>query len=130
MNSFQREDWLKKRCKPCEGSPQPYSQEKAAELVQSFPEWRLQDEGKLIRCELLVKDFSAALELINAIGKVAEQEDHHPDIHLTSYRKLAIELSTHAAGGLTDNDFILASKIDELPKRLKIPSPLKKGAVG
>lgn len=128
MNPAQ--NWLKKRCRPCEGGTPPYTGEKAKELIQSFPAWQLREDGKLIRCEFLMKDFSAALECINDIGKIAEEEDHHPDIHLTGYRKLAIELSTHAAGGLTDNDFILASKIDGLPKRLKTPSSPKKGTVG
>ena len=53
------------------------------------------------------------------VGQVAESEDHHPDLHLTGYRNVAIELSTHAVGGLTENDFILAAKIDQLPVELK-----------
>jgi hypothetical protein len=53
------------------------------------------------------------------IGQIAEAEDHHPDLHLTGYRNVAIELSTHALGGLSENDFILAAKIDQLPVALK-----------
>ena len=55
----------------------------------------------------------------NAIGKIAEAEGHHPDLHLTGYRNVAVELSTHAVSGLTENDFILAAKIDKLPVELK-----------
>jgi 4a-hydroxytetrahydrobiopterin dehydratase len=53
------------------------------------------------------------------VGQVAEREDHHPDLHLTGYRNVAIELSTHALGALSENDFILAAKLDELPVELK-----------
>ena len=61
----------------------------------------------------------AAVDLINRIAKIAESENHHPDLHVTSYRNLKIDLSTHALGGLTENDFILAAKINALPKELK-----------
>jgi 4a-hydroxytetrahydrobiopterin dehydratase len=67
-----------------------------------------------------VKDFTDGLEFFRRVGDLAEAEGHHPDLHLTSYRDVAIELWTHAAGGLTENDFILAAKIDRLP-----PPPLK-----
>ena len=53
--------------------------------------------------------------LVNAIGFLCEAADHHPDLHLTNYRDVTVELWTHAAGGLTENDFILAAKIDQLP---------------
>jgi len=66
-----------------------------------------------------MKGFLSAVEFIEKIAQVAEAEDHHPDLHLTGYRKLAIELSTHAIGGLSENDFILAAKIDQLPRQLK-----------
>ena len=61
-----------------------------------------------------MKDFVCAIEFVNAIARVAEGEGHHPDIHLTGYRKLRIDLNTHALGGITDNDFIVAAKIDTL----------------
>jgi len=64
-------------------------------------------------------NFSAAFDFMNRIAEVAEADDHHPDLHLTGYRKLRIELATHAIGGLSENDFILAAKIDQLPKVLK-----------
>ncbi len=66
-----------------------------------------------------MKDFLAAVKCIQAIAKVAEAEDHHPDLHVTGYRKLRIELSTHAINGLSENDFILAAKIENIPKKLK-----------
>ena len=61
----------------------------------------------------------AALTFFNKIGQIAEEQDHHPDLHLTGYRNVAIEIWTHAVGGLTENDFILAAKIDALPVTLK-----------
>jgi len=67
-----------------------------------------------------MRDFMAAVKFIGCVAKLAEKEDHHPDIHLTSYRKLKIDLSTHAIGGLSENDFILAAKIDKLPESLII----------
>ena len=66
-----------------------------------------------------MKDFMAVVGLVVRIARIAERENHHPDLHLTGYRRLKIELSTHSIGGLSENDFILASKIDRLPKRLK-----------
>ena len=66
-----------------------------------------------------MKDFLSAVQFIQDIAQVAEADDHHPDLHLTGYRKLRVELSTHAIGGLSENDFILAAKIEQLPKELK-----------
>jgi 4a-hydroxytetrahydrobiopterin dehydratase len=62
-----------------------------------------------------MKDFKSAVSLIDALAVVAEREDHHPDVHLTGYRRLRIELATHSIGGLSLNDFILAAKIERLP---------------
>ena len=67
----------------------------------------------------MVKDFPTAIDFFQRVADVANKEDHHPDLHLTGYRKVAIELSTHAIGGLSENDFILAAKIDQLPVELK-----------
>jgi 4a-hydroxytetrahydrobiopterin dehydratase len=83
------------------------------------PQWRLTADGKGIRREWRVKDFATALDFFQRVGQIAEAEDHHPDLHLTGYRNVAIELSTHAIGGLSENDFILAAKIDQLPVALK-----------
>ena len=66
-----------------------------------------------------VQNFVAAMEFLNLVGDLAEREGHHPDLHLTGYRNVTIELTTHAIAGLSENDFILAAKIDELPVRLK-----------
>ena len=76
-------------------------------------DWELA-EGTRLRKTIACKDFLGAVGLIQRIAVVAEAEDHHPDLHLTGYRRLTIELSTHAIGGLSENDFILAAKIDQL----------------
>jgi 4a-hydroxytetrahydrobiopterin dehydratase len=113
-------DLSQKKCVPCEGGVPPLSREKAESYLKELPGWKLLPDGKAIRADYLMKDFTAAVGFIQAVAQVAESEDHHPDIHLTGYRKLAIELSTHAIGGLSENDFILAAKLDKLPKELKL----------
>ena len=109
----------KKSCVPCEGGIPALSKEKALEYLKELKGWSLSPDAKSIRADYVMKNFMAAVKFINEVAKIAENEDHHPDMHLTGYRKLVIELSTHAIGGLSENDFILAAKIDELPKDLK-----------
>jgi 4a-hydroxytetrahydrobiopterin dehydratase len=87
--------------------------------LPAVPDWKLTADGQRIRREWRVKDFTAGLDFFNRVGALAEGEDHHPDLHLTGYRNAAIEIWTHAVGGLTENDFILAAKIDRLPVELK-----------
>jgi 4a-hydroxytetrahydrobiopterin dehydratase len=72
--------------------------------------------GKQIEKEFKLKDFLSALDFINRIGKDAEALNHHPDIFLHSYNKVKISVSTHSEGGVTDKDFYLAKKIEELVK--------------
>ncbi len=109
-------DLTKQKCKPCEGGVPALSPDEVARMLPAVPAWRLTPDGKRIACKWRVKDFAAGLEFFRRVGDLAEAEDHHPDLHLTNYRDVAIELSTHAAGGLTENDFILAAKIDQLPQ--------------
>ena len=112
-------DLQKKHCVPCEGGIHALSSEQIHSLLASLPEWKLARDGQRVRREWRVKDFATALEFFRRVGEVAEKEEHHPDLHLTSYRNVAIELSTHAVNGLTENDFILAAKIDTIPVALK-----------
>ncbi|HEY2414293.1 MAG TPA: 4a-hydroxytetrahydrobiopterin dehydratase [Pirellulaceae bacterium] len=109
----------KKKCQPCEGGVEPVLPEDAAEQVAKLDGWKLTSDGKMIRKEWVVKDFSAAIDFFKRVADVANAEDHHPDLHLTGYRNVAIELSTHAIKGLSENDFILAAKINQLPVELK-----------
>jgi 4a-hydroxytetrahydrobiopterin dehydratase len=108
-----------KRCRPCEGGVPALSTTQIQEMLPSVPEWKLTSDGKRIRREWRVRDFMAGLKFFQHIADIAEKEDHHPDLHLTGYRNVAIEMSTHAVGGLTENDFILAAKIDQVPVELK-----------
>ena len=101
-----------KHCKPCEGGVPPLAAEQVRELLQSLPQWKLGADGKRIRREWRMKDFAAALDFLNRVGAIAEREQHHPDLHLTGYRHVAIELTTHAIDGLSENDFIIAARID------------------
>lgn len=85
----------------------------AQAMMQHVPLWSLSSDAKKISREFKVKNFLEALALANAIGALAEEEGHHPDL-LVAWGKLGVELSTHAIGGLSNNDFILAAKIDAL----------------
>lgn len=102
-----------RKCQPCEGGTEPLPPSAAQQLLKDVSGWELVD-GKLIRKTVTCKDFLDAVGLIQQIAPIAEAEDHHPDLHLTRYKRLTIELSTHAIGGLSENDFILAAKINQL----------------
>ncbi len=102
-----------------EGGVPALTAEQVRDHLGAVPAWRLTADGLRLRREWRVKDFATALDFFQRVGQVAEAEDHHPDLHLTGYRNTAVELWTHAVGGLTLNDFILAAKIDQLPVELK-----------
>ncbi len=107
------EPLAQRRCKPCEGGVAPLPASAARVLLYDLPGWELVD-GRAIRKTVKCKDFLDAVSLIQRIAPIAEAENHHPDLHLTGYRRLTIELSTHSIGGLSENDFILAAKLDQL----------------
>ena len=109
----------RKHCQACESGVPPLNAAQLRDHLPAVPAWKLTADGKRIRREWRVKDFSTALDFFQRVGQLAEAENHHPDLHLTGYREVAIELSTHAAGGLTENDFIVAARIDELPVATK-----------
>ena len=110
---------LAKKCLPCEGGVPPSTREEAEDQLKKLSGWRLTHEGQRIRKDWVVKNFMAGLKFFNQVAEVAEAEGHHPDLHLEGYRKLSIEIWTHAIGGLSENDFILAAKIDQLPIDVK-----------
>ena len=103
-----------KKCTACEGNTPAFTKEQIAEHLAAVPEWKLSDDGKLIRRKYKFKDFVSAMAFLQKVGELAEEEGHHPDLHLTGYRNAAVELTTHAIGGLSANDFIVAAKIDKL----------------
>lgn len=119
MIHMTKEQLTDKKCEPCEGKVSPFTKDEAAEYLKEVPEWNLSQDGKVISRQYTMKNFMAAIELTEKVAELAEQEQHHPDIHLTGYRNLKIDLSTHKIGGLSENDFILAAKINRLPAEVK-----------
>jgi 4a-hydroxytetrahydrobiopterin dehydratase len=119
MSTPSAADLASRKCVPCEGGVPPLSRAEAEELLKAVPAWSLSGDGERIRREWTVKNFMAGIHFFEKIGEVAETEGHHPDLHLAGYRNVAVEIFTHAVGGLTENDFILAAKIDELPVETK-----------
>lgn len=109
----------RKHCVPCESKTARLAPDSVAALLAQVQGWKLLQEPDRIRREWRVKDFLTALDFFRRVGDIAETEDHHPDLHLVGYRNVAIELWTHAVNGLTENDFIMAAKIDLLPVELK-----------
>lgn len=77
--------------------------------------WEIVRDHQRIRKNWTVKNFMAGMRFFNAVAELAEEEGHHPDLHIEGYRNASIEIWTHAIGGLSENDFILAAKIDALP---------------
>lgn len=102
----------KGHCVPCEGGTQPLTDvEVATYLTLLKTPWHVSDEGKKIEKKFKFKDFKESMDFVNKVADIAESEGHHPEIEI-SYNKVEIELTTHAIGGLSTNDFILASKIE------------------
>ena len=113
-------DLANRKCAPCSGKVPALPAETVRELLAQVPAWSLTPDGGRIGRAWKVLDFATALDFFRRVGDVAEAEDHHPDLHLTNYRDARVELWTHAADGLTENDFIMAAKIDALePPKLK-----------
>tara|TARA_B100000949_G_C13998724_1_gene332278 strand:+ start:199 stop:561 length:363 start_codon:yes stop_codon:yes gene_type:complete len=108
-----------KKCKPCEGGVDPLTRDEAENLLQQTPDWIISNDGIRIRKDWKVKNFMAAMDFFNKASEIAEDEGHHPDFHLVGYRNMSVELWTHAIGGLSENDFIVAAKIDQLPVEMQ-----------
>jgi 4a-hydroxytetrahydrobiopterin dehydratase len=103
-----------RRCAPCEGGVAPFTETQAkAMLAQVSSEWTLVERGHALRRAFAFRDFYRTMSFVNALAHVANLEDHHPDLEV-GYNYCRIRVTTHAIGGLSDNDFILAAKIDRL----------------
>ena len=100
-----------KRCLPCEGGVPKYSLEEAQAQLIEHPGWQIVNEGQRIRREWTASNFMSGMVFFQAVAALSEDENHHPDIHLESYRNVSIEIWTHAIGGLSENHFILSAKI-------------------
>jgi 4a-hydroxytetrahydrobiopterin dehydratase len=108
-----------RKCTACEGGVPRYSPQQARAQLAALPGWQLSQDAARIRRDWQVENFMAGIEFFRRVAALAEQEGHHPDLHLEGYRHVWIELWTHAVGGLSENDFILAAKIDQLPVEVK-----------
>ena len=114
METLSAEQLTQRKCKPCEGGVEPSTVDEAERQLQLLDGWRLTHEGQRIRKDWTAKNFMAAIDFFNRVALIAEDDSHHPDLHVEGYRNVSIELWTHAIGGLSENDFILAAKIDAL----------------
>jgi len=101
-----------KTCVPCRGGVPPLAGEELKQLAQQLPHWKVVDAHHITRA-FAFPDFRQALEFVNKVGAIAESQGHHPDIFLT-WGKAEITTWTHKINGLTESDFILAAKIDQL----------------
>ncbi|MDB5195486.1 MAG: phhB [Parcubacteria group bacterium] len=103
-----------KKCVPCEDDGFPaLTKEQASDFLPHVPLWSINDEATEIHRTFRFKDFKEALAFTNKVGALAEEEGHHPDIQL-GWGKVGIKLTTHSLKGLSENDFVLAAKIDLL----------------
>jgi 4a-hydroxytetrahydrobiopterin dehydratase len=105
-----------KKCVPCRGGVPPLKGDAIGVLLQQLDDWRVEDEHHLQR-SFGFPDFARALDFVNRIGAIAEEEGHHPDIHL-AWGKVGVEIWTHKIDGLTESDFILAAKCDRAYARV------------
>ena len=104
-------DLTAKKCVACEGDVAPLNRVEAEVLLKQVPGWTLSADAAAIMRTYSFKNFAQALAFVNKVGAVAESEGHHPDIEL-GWGRVKITLTTHAIKGLSENDFIVAAKVD------------------
>ena len=107
------QDLAEQKCVACGGDVTPFNQIEAEVLLKQIPGWELSADAKKISKHYEFKDFLEALMFVNKVGAIAERQGHHPDIHLVDYKFVNVDLSTFAIKGLSQNDFIVAAKIDK-----------------
>ena len=106
-------DLTNKNCKPCEGGVPALTQAEAKNLLSQLDAWELNDN--VISKTFAFKNYYQVIAFVNAVAWMTHREDHHPDMTV-GYSKCRVEYSTHAIGGLSENDFICAAKVDALFK--------------
>ena len=106
-------DLTQKNCKPCEGGVKPLDSTEIARLMQKIPQWQFVEDKQELHRSFKFKNYYQTMAFVNAVAWLAHQEDHHPDLEV-SYSQCLVRYSTHAIGGLSDNDFICAAKVDAL----------------
>lgn len=102
-----------KDCAPCNSDFPPMTLEQARDLMEHVPGWTLSEDGSRISRKYDFANFKEALVFTNKVGELADEEGHHPDIEL-GWGKVLVTLFTHSIQGLSENDFIVAAKINEL----------------
>lgn len=107
-------DLAQKKCVPCAGGVPPLTKAQAENYLRETPGWEIREGDKKIGREFKFKNFKMAMTFVGKVAKLAEAEGHHPDFHVF-YNRVVLESWTHAIGGLAENDFILAAKINNLP---------------
>lgn len=103
-----------KQCVPCKGGVPPLKGEELAKLARQLPRWKVIEEHHVEKT-FDFSDFRSALNFVQNVGELAEEQGHHPDIFLR-WGKVKITIYTHKIEGLTESDFILAAKIDQIPR--------------
>jgi len=107
-------DLASKRCVPCEGGiPALTAAEARTQMAALSAEWTLASDARSIRREFKFLDFYRTMSFVNALAHIANVEDHHPDLEV-GYNYCRVRYNTHAVGGLSQNDFICAARIDQL----------------
>jgi 4a-hydroxytetrahydrobiopterin dehydratase len=105
-----------KKCVPCEGGVPPLTRAKVTLFAkQLHKDWQISKDSKSLKRSLKFKDFYRTMSFVNAVAHVANIEYHHPDLEV-SYSSCKVRYSTHAIGGLSENDFICAAKLDQIPR--------------
>jgi len=107
----QTSDLVSQKCQACESGAGVLSDEAAGDFLKQIPGWDV--SGKELRRTFKFKNYHESMAFVNATAWVSHREDHHPDIEL-GYNKVTMRYSTHSAGGITQNDFICAAKINAL----------------
>lgn len=102
-----------RRCRPCEGGVEPLRAVEAQALLAQLCGWEMNTETSEIRRVFTFEDFHQVMAFVNAVAWIAHREDHHPCLEV-GYRTCTVRYRTHAIGGLSENDFICASKVDDL----------------
>jgi 4a-hydroxytetrahydrobiopterin dehydratase len=102
-----------KACIPCEGGVPPLDPDRVVELLREVPGWKVSEDGGTLSKGFRFADFAGTMGFVIQMAALAEEEDHHPDF-CVRYDMLDIQLSTHAIHGLSENDFIMAAKLDTL----------------
>lgn len=109
-------DLASQHCRPLKGAEHALDAAQVTQLLQQLPGWTVSDDGKAIVKDFTFPDFRQTLGFINAVGFMANHEDHHPDIE-AGYGHCELLWSTHDVGGLSQNDFICAARVEQLLAR-------------